>query len=353
VSGTITFVTTASPAPMGMQVYEEEVIARAPGVLGADVVTRRAVLRSLRSPLPGTHRVPAWVLRDAPTAVRRAAGALLYRGSDVVHRMSLAHPPAPGPEVVTVHDTVAWRFDDEASPEPHAAAETRRAAAVVAPSQFSADDVAERLGLERVIAIPNGVDGRFFDAVPLDAAALAGIGVRGRFVLNAGGSARRKNLDALAAAWPAVRSAHPDVSLVLCGPESERRHRLFDPLEGTVQTGRLPDALLPGLVAAAEVVVVPSLHEGFGLPVLEAMAAGTAVVAADRTALPEVVGDAGILVEPDAAGIADGLVHALDGTGVDVLRRAGRARAERFTWDASAAAHGEVWRAVLAGREPR
>jgi glycosyltransferase involved in cell wall biosynthesis len=353
VSDRITFVTTASPVPMGMQVYEEEVIARAPAELGPATQVSRTVVRSLRSPLDGTVRLPAWVLHGAPTAVRRAVGATLYGRADAVHRMSLAQPPARVPEIVTVHDTVAWHFPDEAKPEPYAAVECRRAAAVITPSQYSAEDVAERLGLENVIAIPNGVDAAFFDAPPLDDAARARLGIRGRYVLHAGGSAQRKNLKALAQAWPLVRAAHPDVTLVLCGPPSYRRTYHFGALEGTLLTGLLPAGLLPGLVAAAEVVVVPSLHEGFGLPALEAMAAGTQVVAARRTALPEVVGDAGILVEPDAAGLTEGLVHALDDDGSEARRALGRARARDYTWDASARRHAEVWRAVLAGRTPR
>ena len=348
----ITFVTTASPAPMGMQVYEEEVISRAPHELDGDAEVTRTILRSLRSPLAGTTRVPAWLLHDAPSAARRAAGAMLYGRADVVHRMSLAQPPARVPEIITVHDTVAWHFPDEAAPERHAAQEARRAAAVIAPSQFSADDVAERLGLDRVIAIPNGVDQAFFDAEALPADTLAGLGVTGRFVLHAGGSARRKNLKALAEAWPRVRSVHPDVTLVLCGPPAYRRSYHFAEMEGAVLTGMLPAHLLPGLVASAEVVVIPSLHEGFGLPALEAMAAGTQVVASNRTALPEVVGDAGILVEPDAEGIAAGLVHALDGDGGARRRALGRSRAQGYTWAARAHAHADVWRAVLGGRVP-
>lgn len=349
----LTLATLAVGSPMGQQVYEEEIAARARAALGPDVAVRRTIARTLRSPLPGTVRLPDWVLREAPQGVRRAVGRILYPGADAVHRMGLALPPASVPEIVTVHDTVAWRFPDESTPEPFAAEETRRAAAVISVSRFAADDVAERLRLDRVHVIHNGVDARFFDARALTDAELRGLGVTGPYVLHAGGSSVRKNLEGLAAAWPLVRSARPDVSLVLSGPPSERRDRLFGPLDGAIRVGRVPSAQVPGLLAGARAVVVPSLYEGFGLPALEAMASRAPVVAANRSSLPEVCGDAGILVEPDGASIADGLVHALQRDG-DIKRMVARARAraETFTWEQSAQAHARIWRAVLDGRVP-
>lgn len=344
----LTIATHASAAPMGQQVYEEELAHRAQSALGADAVVTRVIARSLRSDLAGNTRLPEGVLRTAPAVVRRAVGAAVYPRADVVHRMSLALPPARVPEILTLHDTVSWRFPDESPPEPHAVREARGATAVIAPSQFSADDVGELFGLDHVHAIPNGVDPRFLDAPPLDAAALQALGVTGRYVLHAGGSTLRKNLEGLAVAWPLVRSACPDVTLVLSGPPSRRRHALFAHLPGTVLVGRVPAVDVPGLIAGAEAVVVPSVHEGFGLPALEAMAAGVVVVAADRSSLPEVCGGSSILVEPDGPAIADGLVHALGGGGeIDRLTAAGRARAEQFTWEASAREHAEVWRRVL------
>ncbi|HEY0118688.1 MAG TPA: glycosyltransferase family 1 protein [Cellulomonas sp.] len=341
--------TLAAAVPMGLQVYEREVSRRAQAALGDAAQVSTCVTRTLRSPLPGDRRVPGWLLHSAPPAARRAAGSVLYGRADAVHRMGLSLPPARVPEIVTIHDTVAWRFPDESAPEPFAAQEVRRARAVISVSQFAADDVAERLGLDHVHVIPNGVDERFFDARPLDDATAAELGVAGPYVLHAGGSTLRKNLEGLAAAWPAVRSARPDVTLVLAGPPSAKRDRLFGPLAGTLRVGRVPDALVPGLVASAAVVVVPSLYEGFGLPALEAMAVGTPLVAAARSSLPEVVGDAGVLVEPDGASLADGLLHAL-GRGADVEAGVdrGRTRARQFTWDLSAARHAQVWRSVLA-----
>ncbi|MGC5166867.1 glycosyltransferase family 4 protein [Luteimicrobium sp. DT211] len=340
--------TFASANPMGQQAYEARIAERASRVAGPEIEVREAVVRTLRSPLPGTARLPHWALDGAPRSVRRAIGAVVYGRNDVVHRMSLSLPPASVPEIVTVHDTVAWRFPDESAPPSFAAEETRSAAAVVAVSQYSADDAAELLGLDRVHVVPNGVDDVFFDARPLPEARFRELGVSRPYILTAGGSTLRKNLEGLAAAWQRVRAAYPDVDLVLCGPPSERRDRLFGPLAGTHRLGKVDEATLVGLMAGARAVVVPSLHEGFGLPALQAMACGTPVVAADRSALPEVCGGCAVLVDPDGPGIADGLVHVLDdGADVGPLVEAGRVRAAKFTWDRSAAGHAAVWHEVL------
>jgi glycosyltransferase involved in cell wall biosynthesis len=249
--------------------------------------------------------------------------------------------------VVTLHDVVSWEYPDEAPPVRAAVSELRSADAVICVSAYSAQRAAEVLGIQDAVVIPNGVDARFYDAGPLPDDELAKLGVHGRFVITTGGASLRKNLGALADAWPRIRSAHPDLQLVLTGPEHPRRTELFAGLDGVVLTGRLPTRALPALMAAASALVIPSTTEGFGLPALEAMACRTPVVAARSSALPEVVGDAGVLVPPDAAGVADGVLDVLAG-GADIaaMITRGRARAGEFTWERCAAAHAAVWARV-------
>jgi glycosyltransferase involved in cell wall biosynthesis len=335
-----------SATVLGQQVYEQQIVARSPAVLGRDWDVRELSVRSLRSDLPGQARLPARLLHSSSERTRAWAGRLLYRGSDVVHRMDLRLPPAEG-EVLTIHDIVSWRFPDEAVPPPAAVAEARRAAAVICPSQFSADEVIWLCGVREPVVAHNGIDPAFFDAVALDPVARAGLGVRGPYVLHVGGCSLRKNLDSLAAAWLVVRGKFPCIQLVLAGPPHPRRDELFAPLDGAVRVGRLPLATLAGLLAGAAAAVVPSRYEGFGLPAVEAMAAGVPVVATARSSLPEVCGGAAVLVDPTPAGIADGIIDVLSG-GADVaaLATRGRARAAQFTWQRSAAIHAQVYRSV-------
>jgi len=155
-------------------------------------------------------------------------------------------------------------------------------------------------------------------------------------VLAAGALEPRKNLPRLLEAWRALRSDEPDWTLVLAGPKGWGPD--LPETQGVVLTGWVGDETLPGLLAAADVFVFPSLYEGFGLPPLEAMAAGTSCVVGDYAAAAEVVGDAAAIVDPhDAAALGDALVGLMND---EQTRRsyavAGKARAAGFTWEATA-----------------
>ncbi|MEJ1090726.1 glycosyltransferase family 1 protein [Microbacterium istanbulense] len=340
----------ATSTPMGAEAYQAQIIGAArPALARTSTDAWRVdelVFRSLRSRLEGNRRLPLGRVAVAPAGVRRTLGRALFRGDVVTHRMSLELPPG-AIDVVTLHDTVAWEFSDESAPVPAAAAELRRAAAVICVSEFSAGRAVELLGIDPPHVIHNGVDAHYFDAVPLDSSTLAGLGMTSPYVLHAGGAAVRKNLAALAEAWPLVHRERPDLTLALVGPPHPRRTELFEGMPGVRLLGRVDGALMPGLVAGAATVVVPSLYEGFGLPALEGMAAGAPVVAANTSSLPEVVGETGILTEPTGVALAAGMLDATSGDpSIAATVTAARTRARAFTWERSADAHAQVWASV-------
>jgi glycosyltransferase involved in cell wall biosynthesis len=194
-----------------------------------------------------------------------------------------------------------------------------------------------------------GVSPLFFGATPLADSVLAAMGIRPPFVVAVGTLEPRKNLKRLLEAWRATRSELPDWMLVLAGPKGWGPK--LPPAEGVAFTGFLADETLPGLLAAAEVLCYPSLYEGFGLPPLEAMAAGTPALVGRYAAAEEVTGDAAVLVDPrDTAEIAAGLHRlALNEKLRMRLTVAGKARAAAFTWEATARSTLKVYYEVTKG----
>ena len=206
----------------------------------------------------------------------------------------------------------------------------RRARRVITVSRFSAAELAELLGV-RAAVIPGGVDERFRpEAAPTGAL----LGLARPYVLCVASHTARTNR---AARGPAARPlARDGVEVVVAG--GHRQQFVAEGgLDGIRTLGHVPDALLPGLYAGAEAFVLPSIYEGFGLPVLEAMASGVPVVAADTTALPDTAGRAARLVAPDGEAVAAALTALLvDRAERARLREAGLARAREFSWERTA-----------------
>jgi glycosyltransferase involved in cell wall biosynthesis len=316
---------------------------------------------------PGRLATRAWVELRRPRLPARLAA-----GFDLVHATSAAIPPARGrPLVATVHD-VAFRHFPEAYPasgrrfhERATRIAVEEAARVLVPSSATARDLADLYGLEpqRVTVTPLGADPPGPPDLEPARRLLQRLGVRGPFLLAVGTLEPRKNLARLVAAFAEVAAELPKHHLVVVGPSGwgnalagvvpPRMDGGSPAVEGValsgvtggvpprvVLAGSVSNAVLQGLYAAADGLAYPSLYEGFGLPVLEAMARGLPVLTSDRSSLPEVAGAAALLVDPaDVPAIAKGLVELVSNRALrERLATDGPRRAAAFTWQATAAA---------------
>jgi glycosyltransferase involved in cell wall biosynthesis len=272
---------------------------------------------------------------------------------DVLHVQFTAPPLSPCPVVVSIHDlsfehlpqTFKWRSRKQLRITVRRSA--REASQVIALSEHARKDIIETYNIppERVTAIPLAAAAHFRpirNDEELQRLRQT-YGIEGEYILSVGAIQPRKNLSRLVAAYSRLRRAKPEGNLpklVLAGKcawlyeETLRTIKELQVSDSVILTGYVPESDLPVLYSGALCFVYPSYFEGFGLPPLEAMKCGVPVIVGNRTSLPEVVGDAGILVDPFNA---DAIAGAMDNLISDSNLRAelsirGLARANLFDW---------------------
>ena len=322
------------------------------GFKAAGVTQRARVL-----PLPRPVLYDAWHSAGRPLLPRRW-------GADLVHAPSLAVPPKSRvPLVVTVHDAAPELFPEAFTARGRRfhrkglAAAARRADLVLTVSASAAEEIVSNSAIDadRIRVVHNGVEPRNVEASRRDEI-LAGYGLAGRpYVLWVGSLEPRKGVETLVAAARQIRrrSGAPEFRLVLAGYQGWLQPELGGPEldEHVLQTGRVGEDELWALYAGATLFAFPSVHEGFGLPVLEAMSQGTPVLASDIPALREVTGGAAALAPPGDVGEWARLLGDLMDSDEDRARlsAAGRARSAQLTVEAMVTGTREVYR-ELTGR---
>jgi glycosyltransferase involved in cell wall biosynthesis len=276
--------------------------------------------------------------------VARAARAA---HADVVHCPGSAAPETAGgvPLVLTVHDVLPLSHPELFTPVMRAhqrltlGRRARRADRVMTWTEASRDELVRLLGVDsgRVRVIGGGVGAEFAPGEPDRQALRERHGIDRPFVLCVGTLEPRKNLVGALRAM-ALAETGEDVQLVVAGGRGWRNEAFEAELARTsvpvVMTGRVEDAELAELYRAAELLVFPSLWEGYGLPVLEAMACGCPVIASNRSSIPEAAGGAGVLVDPEDPAVIAAMIRALldDDALRDDLRARGLERAAGHSW---------------------
>jgi glycosyltransferase involved in cell wall biosynthesis len=326
------------------------------------------------SPLSLTTRSPAAV--GQRLAYQAAVEFLYYpmllgrqarqANVDLVHHPRALVPFELGldvPMVVTIHDVLALSMPQYFSAviaqrfKRLARRSARRAARVLTDSDHSRGEIVEHLGVapERVEVIPPGVEARFRPAEPSAEWLNERFGIDRPYILSVGTLEPRKNLAGVIAAFERCNGFGGEVALVVVGGRGWKMAPIDSALRRTttrlIATGYVEDEELVRLYAGATCFVFPSFGEGFGFPVLEAMACGTAVITSERTSIPEIAAGAAALVDPSSveelAAAIDDVVRNAERR--DELRRAGLERSRRFSWAACAERTAAVYRAALDG----
>ena len=298
-----------------------------------------------------------------PLALARARAELFHAPHYVVSPLTRCR------FIVTIHDCIHLRFPEYL---PNRMAHTyarammgmaaRRSCRVLTVSEASKQDILHYLKVpaDKVEVIYNALDERL--ARPPTPAEIAKVRERFQleapFILYAGNIKPHKNVDRLIEAYSVLRRRGvEDAKLLIIGNEISKYPHLrrlvhrFNLHQHVRFLGFVPDATLAALYRLASVFVFPSLYEGFGLPPLEAMAGGAPVITSNVSSLPEVVGDAAILIDPmDAGAIADAMARVLGDAGLraDLVRR-GRDRVKLFSWERSVSRVREVYAELARG----
>ncbi len=331
----------------------------------------------LYTPLPeavpeAVHGLRALTLRPFPNVPSAVRVPWLYPrllrvdGARLLHVQYVAPPRAPCAVVVTVHDVSYKHFPEFFSPRVRlitgllVGPSIRRAARVLTLSECSRQDILRFYGVppERVVVTPAAGPQYWPQSAAEIGRVRAAYDLPERYVLAVGNVQPRKNLPRLITAFHTIAAEVPDVQLVLVGRSAWRGSEVEATVErlglaGRVRfTGYVPDADLPALYSGAACFCYPSLYEGFGLPPLEAMACGTPTITSNVSSLPEVVGDAALLVDPTSVPDLTAALRRLltDPAAQATYRARGLVQADRFSWDRTARETRAVYDAVLGVR---
>lgn len=331
---------------------------------GASLRPRRVRLPEFSNPRlkPALIRFPGRVYRLLTEKMRVLPPSGFIGPCGLYHGLNYYVPRGKFKKIVNIYDISFMLFPEHFTRERlrdiggKAGVSAERADLVITGSHAAKEDIVDlmKLNEEKVRVVYNGVGKAFRPAGEKEKAELRKRkNLPEKFILYVGTIEPRKNLAALARAYGRVNPA--GVKLVLAGGEGWLAGGLFEEIrklnlgDRVVFTGYVPEEDLPALYSSALLFAYPSVYEGFGFPPLEAMACGTPVVAGNRSSLPEVIGDAGLCVDPENTGfLADALSSLLgDGKLRGLMAERGLERASGFTWEKCASETYRIYRELF------
>jgi glycosyltransferase involved in cell wall biosynthesis len=312
---------------------------------------------------PNVHRIPVKISQHDPKVYTHLPGIIKDVGAELVHYHYYITPlNTPIPSVVTVHGTVYSQY-------PKLLPVFRRvmynlcmrhsmnqSSMVTCVSNYTADDVRKffpSVPQGKIRVVYNGVESRFSPPEMDTEDVKAKLGLPGSYIMYMGNHRKSKNIEGLIKAFSMIKNSIPHYLLLptAAGKDSLQtvqavaEHGLTD----RVVFHEMPDEDQPAIYGAADLFVFPSINEGFGLPVLEAMACGTPVITSNTSSLPEVVGDAAVMVDPlDSQALAESMIDVLRNPDLqkDMVSK-GLERAKIFTWERCASEMIDVYRQAL------
>jgi glycosyltransferase involved in cell wall biosynthesis len=308
------------------------------------------------APIPARLVRALWQRVDRPS-LERWTGPV-----DVVHATNFVAPPARAPVIVTIHDLTFARYPEMCTPDVLAfprliGRALDRGANVHVVSDFVGREFRDEFGIDgdRVVRVYPGVRA----TAGGDAAAGRALARSEQYALALGTVEPRKNLPLLVRSFDRVAGDHPGLTLVVAGPDGWDREAFMAAWgaarhhDRVRRLGYVSETERRDLLAGATLFAYPSLYEGFGHPPLEAMAAGIPVVAADAGALPEILGDAAVLVDPsDADAVAHQLDRVLRDEGLRTsLTAQGAERVRRYSWARASSDFVDLYRQQLVGSQ--
>ncbi len=273
--------------------------------------------------------------------------------ADVVHTSDWAEPPSRLPKVTTVHDLIPFKYPHTTETGVRVAHKKRLAwvskesSLILSVSRSTKVDLVEILKIpeDKIVVTPEGVENFYKPQPPnLVETVKNKFHIEGDFIFSLSTLEPRKNQQRLIEAFKIVKEQIPGLSLVIGGRTGWGE--ALRPVEGVILPGYIPDADLPALYSGCLAYALPSLYEGFSLSHLQAMACGGAVVGSNISSMPEVIGNAGVLVDPiSVREIADGIIKAIKTRAA--LGEKGKKRAKLFTWEETAKLTHDAYEQVI------